>query len=75
MLEKFSNTELAALKQGLTEAVIDARQGAELLQMFLAGRGYGVSRDEAMDSVTRLEGCGCSFEAIQQELEHLALIN
>ncbi len=74
MVEKFSTTELAALKNGLMQAVLDAQQAAEILQMFLVGRGYGVNREAAVDSVTRLEGRGCSVEALQNELERLALV-
>ena len=35
---------------------IDLWQAAELLSAFLAGRGYGVSADQARAAVLRLEG-------------------
>ncbi len=74
MVERFSTEELAALKSGLMQSMLDAHQGAELLQMFLVGRGYGVNREAAIDSVTRLEASGCSFDILQKELEGLALV-
>jgi hypothetical protein len=74
MAEKFSVTELTVLKNGLMQGMLDANQGAELLQMFLVGRGYGVSREAAIDSVTRLEASGCPYELLQRELESLALV-
>lgn len=74
MVEKFNDTELAALKNGLMQSMLDAKQGAELIQMFLIGRGYGVNREAAIDSVTRLEASGCPFDVLQKELQSLALV-
>ena len=73
MAEKFSVPELTALKNELVQG-LDARQAAELLQVFLTGRGYGVSPEAAFDASIRVEGAGCSIEAIQKELENLALV-
>jgi hypothetical protein len=44
-----------------------------LLQVFLTGRGYGVSPQAARDAASR-EGIGCSIEQLQKELEGLALV-
>jgi hypothetical protein len=74
MVEKFSTPELAALRNELVQGGLDSRQAAELLQIFLAGRGYGVSPEAARDAVSRVEGAGCSLEVIQRELEGLALV-
>jgi hypothetical protein len=73
-IEKFSASELSALRNDLLQGGLDSFQAAELISMFLAGRGYGVSRGAAKDAVTRLEGGGCSLELMQKELEKLALV-
>lgn len=52
----------------------DSREGAELLQLFLAGRGYGASPEAAQDAVGRVEISGCSMPVLQRELESLALV-
>jgi hypothetical protein len=54
--------------------LIDSREAAELLQVFLMGRGYGVSPQAAMDAVGRVEMAGCALPVLQQELENLALV-
>lgn len=73
-VEKFSLPELTALRNELITGGLDARQAAEVFQVFLIGRGYGVSPEAALDAVGRVEGSGCSIEAIQKELESLALV-
>lgn len=73
--EKFSLPELTALRNELLQGgTLDSRQSAELLQVFLIGRGYGISPQAAMDAVGRVEGSGCSLEVIQKELESIALV-
>ena len=74
MGERFSMTEMTALKNELVQGGLDSLQAAELLQIFMMGHGYGVSPDAAKDAATRLEGRGCSLEMIQKELEGLALM-
>ncbi len=74
MGERFSITEMSALKNELVQGGLDSLQAAELLQVFLMGHGYGVSPDAAKDAATRLEGRACSLEMIQKELEGLALM-
>jgi hypothetical protein len=54
--------------------MIDSREGAELLRVFLMGRGYGVSPQAAMDAASRVEMAGCAIPVLQQELENLALV-
>jgi hypothetical protein len=73
-VEKFSVPELAALRNDLIQGGIDSREAAELLQVFLMGRGYGVSPEAARDAASRVEGAGCSLEVIQKELEGIALV-
>ena len=50
MIEKFSVPELTALRSELLHG-LDSKDAAELIQMFLAGHGYGVSAEEARDAV------------------------
>jgi len=73
-VEKFSVPELAALRNDLIQGGIDSREAAELLQVFLMGRGYGVSPEAARDAASRVEGAGCSLEVIQKELEGIELV-
>ena len=75
MKDRFSVTELTALRNDLLQAGIDdSRDAAELLQVFLMGRGYGVSPQAAMDAAGRVEMSGCSMPVLQHELENLALV-
>ena len=72
--ERFSNMELAALRSELVENGFDTRQAGEVLQIFLIGRGYGVSPEAAIDAAARVEGAGCSLAVIEKELQTLALV-
>jgi hypothetical protein len=75
MKERFTNTELASLRSDLLQGgMIDSREAAELLQVFLMGRGYGVSPQAALDAAGRVEMAGCSLPVLQHELENLALV-
>jgi hypothetical protein len=73
-VERFAVTELATLRTNLMQSGIDLWQAAEVLASFLAGRGYGVSANQARDAVLRLESAGCSYECMQSELERVALV-
>ena len=53
---------------------MDSDEAAELLQVCLMGRGYGVSPQAARDAVGRVEMSGCSLPVLQHELENLALV-
>ena len=53
MREKFSVPELTALKSELLQG-FDSKDATELVQMFLAGHGYGVSAEEARNAVARV---------------------
>jgi hypothetical protein len=73
--ERFTVTELNALRSDLLQGgLIDSREAAELLQVFLMGRGYGVSRQAAFDAAGRVEMSGCSIPVLQVELENLAMV-
>ncbi len=75
MRERFSTTELSALRTDLLQGgLADSREAAELVQIFLMGRGYGVSPQAALDAVGRVEMAGCALPVLQQELENLALV-
>jgi hypothetical protein len=74
MRETFSATELTALRNDLLQGVIDSHEAAELLQIFLSGRGFGVSPQRARDAASRVEMAGCSLPVLQRELENLALV-
>jgi hypothetical protein len=54
---------------------LDSREAAELFQVFLMGRGYGVSPEAAINAASAIGGAGCSLDAIQKELERIALVN
>ena len=74
MVEKFSTTELSALRNELLQNTLDSWDAARLVQIFLMGRGYGVSPEAALDAASRMEGAGCSMDVIQQELDRVAMV-
>lgn len=75
MRDRFTVTELSALRNDLLQnALLDSREAAEVLQVFLMGRGYGVSAQAAVDAVGRVEMAGCSLPVLERELEGLALV-
>ena len=75
MKDRFTVTELSALRNDLLQSgMVDSREAAELLQVFLMGRGYGVSPQAAMDAASRVEMAGCSLPVLERELEGLALV-
>jgi hypothetical protein len=74
MGERFTVSEVSALRNDLLSAGLDSRDTAEVLQVFLMGRGYGVSPQAALDAAYRVEGAGCSVDVIRKELEQLALV-
>ena len=75
MRDKFSVTELSALRNDLLQGgMVDSREAAEVLQVFLMGRGYGVSPQAAIDAAGRVEMAGCSLPVLERKLEGLALV-
>jgi hypothetical protein len=74
MVEKFSIAELSALRNELMQNGLDSWQAAELFHVFLSGRGYGVSSNDAIGAATRVEEAGCSIDVLQRELESIAMV-
>ncbi|HEV2990774.1 MAG TPA: hypothetical protein VG759_20215 [Candidatus Angelobacter sp.] len=74
MGDKFSVAEVTALRNELLQGGLDSFQTAELLKMFLVGRGYGISPESALDAAGRIEGMHCNVESLHKELETLALV-
>jgi hypothetical protein len=74
MVEKFSVTELANLRNELLHAGLDSWQAAEVVTSFLSGRGYGTNSEDVRSEVHHLEGVSCSFERMQEVLEKVALV-
>jgi hypothetical protein len=73
--DRFTMTELAALRSDLLQSgMIDSFEAAQLLQVFLTGRGYGVSPSAALDAAGRVEMAGCAIPVLMHELENLALV-
>src|SRR6478752_7157538 len=73
--DRFTMTELAALRNDLLQGgMIDSYEAAELLQVFLMGRGDGVSQTAALDAAGRVEMAGCALPVLQYELENLAMV-
>ncbi|HLJ30148.1 MAG TPA: hypothetical protein VKY85_25805 [Candidatus Angelobacter sp.] len=73
MGEKFSIVEVAGLRQELVDLGLDSLQTAEVIKMFITGHGYGVSRETALDTASRIENRGYNLARLHQELETLAL--
>lgn len=72
--ERFTATELASLRNDLLQSgMIDSYEAAQVLQIFLMGRGYGVSPKAALDAAGRVEMAGCALPVLQHELENLAM--
>jgi hypothetical protein len=65
---------VTALRNELLQGGLDSFQTAELLKMFLVGRGYGISPESALDAAGRVEGLHCNVESLHKELETLALV-
>jgi hypothetical protein len=73
-IAKFTTMELESLRKELLQSGLDTWQSAELVSVFLMGRGYGVSREHAADAALKIEGMGCSLTCMEQELERIALV-
>jgi len=73
-IEKFPVAELAGLRTELLQSGMDSWQAAELVTMFLTGRGYGADHALVREAVVRLEAPACTFECMQRELESVAWV-
>jgi hypothetical protein len=74
MGEKFTMTEITELRSELLKGGLDAMQSAEVLLLFLMGRGYGVALEAAQDAASRMGGSGCSVDVIRTELNKIARV-
>lgn len=74
MASKFNLSEMAALRNELTQSVLDARQTAELFQVFLMGRGYGVSLEAARAAACNVGFASCTLESLQSALDGIAMV-
>ena len=72
--ERFPTVELQELREGLLQQGLDSWQAADLISSFLAGRGYGVSRQSARDAMLRSDGISHSIDCMRAELEKLAMV-
>jgi hypothetical protein len=72
--EKFTPSDLMALRSELLQSGLDTFQAAEIVTNFLSGRGYGISSQEARHVASNIEGMGCKPEHIQAELERVARV-
>jgi hypothetical protein len=73
-VERFRLNELINLRTELLSAGRDSFQAAQVVSLFLAGRGYGIGAEQARDLVMRLGYTKASCDHIQRELERVALV-
>jgi hypothetical protein len=72
--EKFTNSEVSVLRYQLLRTFPDPLEVAEILRGFVVTQGYGISSTTALDAATRIGASGCSFAAVQEALEAVALV-
>ena len=73
-VERFTPTDLMALRSELLRAGVDSFQAAEIVTSFLSGRGYGISTSEARHVAFKIEVSGITAQHIQEELERVAQV-
>ena len=74
MIEKFTDAEVSVLRYQLLRTMADPLELAEILRDFVVTQGYGVSSATALDAASRIGASGCSFAAIHEALETVALV-
>ena len=74
MVEQFSPAELVNLRTELMQRSLDSWQAAEVLSVFLQGRGYGIHPTDARDIVGRIDLSACDVDLMQMELERVAMV-
>jgi hypothetical protein len=74
LVEKFTPTDLLALRCQIMQSGVDSFVAAQIVTAFLSGRGYGISSQEARSVAWRIEISGGTPEHIQQELERVAWV-
>ncbi len=72
--EKFTDSEIAVLRYQLLRTMADPLELAEILRDFAVTQGYGVSATTALDAASKIGASGCSFAAVQEALEAVALV-
>jgi hypothetical protein len=72
--DKFTEAEVSVLRYQLLRSMADPLQLAEILRDFAVTQGYGVSAKTALDAATRIGASGCSFAAVHEALEAVALV-
>jgi len=73
-IEKFTPTDLAALREQLMKSRSDSWQAAELVSDFLQGRGYGVNTKAIRTALPELAVLSGSHDAMQSLLETVAYV-
>ena len=73
-VEKFSAHDLTTLRSELLQSGVDSFQAAEIVAIFLTGRGYGCSQNELRTVASAIEVSGITTESIQAELERVARV-
>ena len=74
LVERFTPTDLLALRGELLRSGVDSFQAAEIVCRVLSGRGYGISSHEARNVASKIEVPGVTAEHIQAELERVAQV-
>ncbi len=71
---KFSEEDVADLREELVLSGLDSWQAAELISSFLTARGYGISSATARDALASIIAAHCSVQNMHQALEQIALV-
>ena len=75
MEDKFTAREVARFRRELLKrSDLDWLQTAEVIRLFIAQHGYGISRETALDAARRIDEADCNVNALHRELETLALV-
>lgn len=72
--DKFTASEVEELRSELLRCGLDPRGTAEVMQTFVAGKGYGVSVEAVRAAAFTVEGSGCSLEVMKRELNRIAMV-
>ena len=72
--DKFTDAEVAVLRYQFLRLMSDPLEVADTLREFVVTQGYGVCSKTAVDAATRIGASGCSFAAIHEALESVALV-
>jgi hypothetical protein len=73
-IEKFSASELAVLREELSNSIYDSWQTADIVSKFLTGRGYGTSTDRIRHALPGMAADANGIERMQEALETVAFV-